>query len=141
MTASQRPIPVPDANSAGHWEAAARHVFALARCPDCQRFSHPPDGICASCGAINPAFEFVPLSGNGRVRSWTVIRQALLPGFDRLVPYVLVDVELAEQADLRVIGRLLDGPEAEVTIGDAVKVEFDDVAEGVSIPEFRLVRA
>ena len=30
------------------------------------------------------------------------------------IPFVLVDVELAEQADLRLIGRLLDGVEAEL---------------------------
>ena len=36
------------------------------------------------------------------------MRQSFLQGFD--VPFVLVDVELVEQADLRLIGRLLDGP-------------------------------
>ena len=32
------------------------------------------------------------MSGRGVVRSWTVVRQSFLPGFD--VPFVLVDVEL-----------------------------------------------
>ncbi len=40
------------------------------------------------------------------------MHQSFLPGFDDLLPFVLVDVELDEQADLRTIGRLLDGPDA-----------------------------
>ena len=38
------------------------------------------------------------------------MRQSFLPGFD--VPFVLVDVELPAQEDLRLIGRLVDGPDA-----------------------------
>ena len=35
------------------------------------------------------------------------MRQSFLPGFDD--PFVLVDVELPAQPDLRLIGRLVDG--------------------------------
>jgi hypothetical protein len=38
-----------------------------------------------------PALEFVPVHGGGTIRSWTLIRDALLPGF-RDGPYLLVDV-------------------------------------------------
>ena len=41
------------------------------------------------------------------------MRQSFLPGFD--VPFVLVDVELLVQADLRLIGRLVDGPDCAPT--------------------------
>jgi hypothetical protein len=64
------------------------------------------------------------------------MRQSFLQGFD--VPFVLVDVELVEQADLRLIGRLLDGPDAPLKIGDAVRLAFEDVAPGVSVPAFTL---
>jgi hypothetical protein len=72
------------------------------------------------------------------VRSWTIIRQSFLPGFDADLPFLLVDVELAEQPELRMIGRLLDGPTAPVRIGAPVSVAFEDVAEGVSVPAFTL---
>jgi len=68
--------------------------------------------------------------------SWTVVRQSFLQGFD--VPFVLVDVELVEQAELRLIGRLLDGPDAPLQIGSDVRVEFEDVAPGLSVPAFSL---
>ena len=78
------------------------------------------------------------MTGNGVVRSWTVIRQSFLPGFD--VPFVLVDVELAEQADLRVIGRLVDGVGAELALGAHVRVVFEDLTAGIAVPAFELVR-
>jgi len=72
------------------------------------------------------------------VRSWTVVRQAFLPGFDDDLPFVLVDVELTEQPGLRLIGRLLDGADAPLEPGDAVRLAFEDVAPGVAVPAFEL---
>lgn len=100
----------------------------------------PPDVVCPHCQSSAPAFEFTPVSGRGTVRSWTVVRQAFLPGFDDDLPFVLVDVELIEQNDLRLIGRLLDGVQADLQIGDDVAVAFEDLAPGVSVPAFELVR-
>jgi uncharacterized protein len=100
----------------------------------------PPDLTCPRCLSPDPAFVFEPISGLGTVRSWTVMRQSFLPGFDDDVPFVLVDVELYEQPDLRMIGRLLDGPEAPVRLGDPVTVAFEDLAPGVAIPAFVLDR-
>lgn len=65
------------------------------------------------------------------------MHQSFLPGFDD-VPFVLVDVELDEQPDLRMIGRLLDGPDAALRLGDRVIVAFEDVAPGIAIPAFEL---
>ena len=133
-----RPLPEPDEQSAPFWEAAADHVLAIARCAQCGRLSLPPDVVCPHCGTTDPAFEFTPVSGRGTVRSWTVVRQAFLPGFDDDLPFVLVDVEIAEEPGLRLIGRLLDGIDAPLTAGDAVKVAFEDVAPGVAVPAFEL---
>jgi uncharacterized protein len=133
-----RPLPEPDEQSAPFWAAAADHVLTIARCARCGRLSLPPDVVCPHCGTTDPAFEFTPVSGRGTVRSWTVCRQAFLPGFDDDLPFVLVDVEIAEEPGLRLIGRLLDGIEAPLAPGDAVKVAFEDVAPGVAVPAFEL---
>lgn len=133
-----RPLPMPDAQSAGYWEAAARHELAIARCGRCGTFAHPPGAVCCACGSIDPNFEWMTMSGKGRVRSWTVVRQALLPGFADLIPFVTVDVELDEQADLRIIGRLLDGMDAPLALDARVAVCFEDIAPGVAVPAFRL---
>jgi len=136
--AAARPVPVPDDRSRGYWDAAAEHVLAMARCSRCGTLAMPPDIVCSHCHSTEPDFIFVPVSGRGIVRSWTVMHQSFLPGFDELVPFVLVDVELDEQADLRTIGRLLDGPDAPLAVGARVVVAFEDLAPGVSVPAFTL---
>jgi uncharacterized OB-fold protein len=135
-----RLLPVPDDSSAAFWSAAAEHVLTVARCGQCGQFAMPPDVVCPHCRTTDPGFEYAPVSGRGTVRSWTVVRQAFLPGFDDDLPFVLVDVELAEQVDLRLIGRLLNGVDAELHVGDGVVVSFEDLAPGVAVPAFELTR-
>jgi hypothetical protein len=133
-----RPVPVPDGLSAPYWTAAARHVLAIARCSRCRSFAIPPGQACPHCGSTDPGYAYQEVSGRGTVRSWTVIRQSFLPGFSADLPFLLVDVELAEQPELRMIGRLVDGPDAPVRIGAPVTAAFEDLAEGVSVPAFTL---
>jgi len=122
--------------SAPFWAATARHELALARCSRCGAFAHPPDVVCPHCGSTDPDFTFVSVSGNGRIRSWTVMRQSFLPGFD--VPFVLVDVELDVQPELRLIGRLLSGETPGLTLGARVRLEFEDLRTDVAVPAFEL---
>lgn len=137
-TTTGRPVPVPDELSAPYWEAAARHVLVLAKCARCGSFAIPPGQACPACGTTDPDYAWTEVSGAGTIRSWTIIRQSFLPGFDDDLPYLLVDVELAEQPELRMIGRLLDGPDAAVETGARVTAAFEDIATGVSVPAFRL---
>lgn len=137
MTNLTRPVPVPDDQSAQYWRAAAAHSLVMPRCPECGELSHPPDIICPHC-LLEVRFEFVAVSGRGAVRSWTVLRKSFLPGFDKDLPFVLVDVELEEKPELRLIGRLMGGLTAALRIGAPVTVAFEDLAPGIAIPAFAL---
>jgi uncharacterized OB-fold protein len=134
----QRPVPVPDERSAPYWSAAAEHVLTIARCSRCGQLSHPPDVVCPRCQHPDPDFTFEPVSGDGTVRSWVILRQSFLPGFEDLIPVVLVDVALNEQPDIRLIGRLLDGAGAALALGDRVRIAFEDLAPGLALPAFTL---
>jgi uncharacterized OB-fold protein len=94
--------------------------------------------VCPECGSTDPQFVAEPVETGGTVRSWTVVRDAFLPGFTDDVPYVIVDVELDVQRDLRMIGRLVDGPDATLHLGDRVFVTFDEIGVGVAVPAFAL---
>lgn len=135
-----RPLPVPDETSAPYWAASAQHVLTVARCRQCGTLTLPPDVVCMGCGSTHPGFEFTAVSGRAVVRSWTVVRQAFLPGFGDDLPFVLVDVELVEQTELRLIGRLLDGVDADLRIGADVQVAFEDLTDEIAVPAFELVR-
>jgi uncharacterized OB-fold protein len=119
--------------SAPFWEATARGELVLARCGRCRRFAQPPEAVCPHCHHTDPGFRFEPAPSTGTVRSWTVIRRSFLPGFE--VPFVLADValDLDDADDVRLIGRLVDGPAAPVHVGDRVAVVFDD-----GVPAFAL---
>jgi len=135
-----KPLPVPDEASSGYWSAAARGELALPRCSACNAFSLPPEIVCPTCGTTEPRYACAPVDGGGVVRSWTVVRDAFLPGFAADVPYVLVDVELDVQVGLRMIGRLVDGVDAPLAIGDRVAVTFDRLTDDVQVPAFRSAR-
>jgi uncharacterized OB-fold protein len=135
---TSKPLPVPDDTSAGYWDAAAQGRLALPRCAVCERFALPPSITCPHCGSSAPHFNFVTVDGGGCIRSWTIVRDAFLPGFNDEVPYVLVDVELDVQQDLRMIGRLVDGPDARLGVGDRVALRFDPLGDGVAVPSFAL---
>jgi uncharacterized OB-fold protein len=132
-------LPVADEISAPYWEACARHVLTLPRCSDCGEFTLPPDISCPNCRSLDPRFVFVEVAGRGRIRTWTVIRHSFLSGFE--LPFLLVDVQLEEQPEVRMIGRLVDGPDVAIAIGDPVAVTFDDLAPGMAVPAFRLTAA
>jgi uncharacterized OB-fold protein len=133
-----KPLPVPDERSAGYWAAAAEHVLAVAQCSRCGQSTMPPGPVCPYCQSTDPAFEFVPTAGTATVRSWTVVHDAFLPAFRDELPFVLVDVELDDHPNIRLIGRLVDGPDAPLHLGDAVTVDFDDLGDGMAVPAFAL---
>ncbi len=132
---SGRILPVADELSAPYWQACAQHVLKLPRCSQCGHFSLPPDITCPHCKSAEPDFTWKEVSGRGRLRTWTVVRHSFLQGFE--LPFVLADVELDDEPGLRMIGRLVDGPDAPLALGERVELAFDDIADGIAIPSFR----
>jgi uncharacterized protein len=94
--------------------------------------------VCPICQHPDPAFTFEAVAGGGTIRSWIIVRQSFLPGFADQLPLVLIDVALDAQPDIRLIGRLLDGSEATLEIGQRVELAFEDLAPDVSVPAFAL---
>jgi uncharacterized protein len=135
---TSRPVPVPDDESAPFWEAAGAGVLVLAQCSRCQQVSHPPGPVCPHCHHTDPAFTFQPVAMSGAVRSWTVVRQSFLPGFEADLPFVLADVAIEGLDDVRLIGRLVDGPDAPLQVGARVGVVFERLDDDVAVPAFEL---
>lgn len=134
----RRPLPVPDELTAPFWAATARGQLHLFRCGDCHRIAHPPPPVCPGCGSTDPRWAPGPVAATGSVESWTVLHQAFLPGFAGDLPLCLVDVAIDAADGARLIGRLLDGPDAPLAVGARVSVAFEHPAAGVAVPAFRL---
>jgi hypothetical protein len=143
MSASPReiakPLPVPDRLSEGFWSAAARHVLALQSCGSCGRIAHPPVVLCPACLSLDARFSDVVVSGRGRLKTWTVMRDAFLPGFRGDVPWVIGETELEDTGGVRLLARVAADPDTAFAIDDPVTTDFEDVAPGIALPVFRLV--
>ena len=135
-----RPLPVSDELSAPIWAAAAEHRLVLARCSRCNTLTHPPDVICPNCNHNDPEFTYEEVGDAATVCSWTVLHQSFVPGFDDLLPLVLVDARLEAPDDVRLIGRLVDSSQEHLRAGDPVTVVFEDLAPGLAVPAFALGR-
>ena len=135
---AERPLPLPDQDTAEFWSGCARHQLLMQRCARCKQFRFYPRPMCPHCNSMES--EWVRMSGRGRVYSWVVARPPVLPAFQSLVPYAVVLVALDEDPELRLVGNLLDCPLEEIRMDMPVEVTFQEVAEGVTLPQWRPAR-
>ncbi|MFA7586425.1 MAG: OB-fold domain-containing protein [Novosphingobium sp.] len=129
---TQKILPVDFDRDTGPFFTAARdHRLVYRHCRDCGRGIHIPSQTCKHCGSLET--EWREASGRGQLFSWTVTRNPTHPAYP--VPYTIVVVSLEEAPDVRLIGRI-DGA-AELEAGQPMQVWFDDVGEGVVLPQWR----
>lgn len=81
-----------------------------SRCPSCGAHFFPAREVCSGC--LTEDLKHVPLSGQGTLYTYTVVRQST-PGFT--VPYLLGYVDLPE--GVRVLGVLHGLAEGQARIG------------------------
>ena len=129
-----KPLPLPDADTAPYWNAVAGHRLICQCCTACGIYAFPPVPRCPECLAPQ-TMEWREMSGHGTVYAYTVMHMALVRGFEP--PYIVAEVELAEQPGLRLTCNILDCAPANVRIGMPVVIAFEDRGAGVSIPQFR----
>ena len=96
----------------GFFERAREGHLTGIRCRGCGEVAIPPKAFCASCGAR--AWEQIPLSGDGTLASYTIIRVAATRHAAE-VPYAVGVVRLKEGAAL--FGRVVDVPFEKLCVG------------------------
>lgn len=135
-SAAEFPRPLPEYGSEPFWEGCNAERLLLQRCAACQRLRWHPAPICTSCQ--HDGYTWEPVSGRGRIHTWTVVTHPVHPGAIGRVPYVVVEVALEEQPDLRLISNLVDVAPDRITMGAPVAVFFARQATGQKLPVFRL---
>ncbi|PEQ10394.1 DNA-binding protein [Novosphingobium sp. PC22D] len=130
LAAGPRQLPGLEPETAFYWTSGADGVLRIQCCEACGHWQHPPFPRCAKCASEDVAPR--PVSGKGRIASYTVNHEKWLPGLE--VPFVFAAVELAEQAELYVFTNIL-APVESVTRGMAVEVRFER-HEDVWLPMF-----
>ena len=110
-------------------------AIVVQRCASCATLQHPPEEVCAACGAM--AFDHVELAPTGTVHSLTVVHYAANAALADAVPYTVVLVSLDDAPQLRVVGNL-DG---DVAIGLPVVATWErrvaDDGTEILLPQWR----
>lgn len=108
-----------------------RYRLVGRRCRACGKINFPPKAVCKYCQR-GSSFEDVQLSGRGAVYSFTVIAGGGAPPEFAAEArckgsYPVLIVELEEGP--RVIGQMVNPPEAGINIGMPVKAVFRRIYE------------
>jgi len=124
--------------SAEFWEATRDGRLLVQWCTACDKVIFYPRAFCPGCGrtAVGEGGEWRTASGKATIHSFTIEHNPAATGatFSGGEPYVVALVELAEGP--RLLSNIVGVPPAAVTCEMPVKVVFDDVAEGISLPKF-----
>jgi uncharacterized OB-fold protein len=128
-----KPLPsMQDLNGEFH-KHCARGELRFQRCDDCAAWRHPPRVLCARCGS--PLASWQPVSGRGRIFTWTVTHQPLHPAFAHDVPYATVVTELEE--GIRLVSGTRDLPLTTLRLDLPVQVILEDASDDLKLPYVR----
>jgi uncharacterized protein len=114
------------------WASVAAGALRLQRCAECGRFRFPPGACCPDCLSTEASWE--PVSGQGRVLSWTVFHRQYLPAYPP--PTICVAVRLAEGPIF--IGNIDPAAAPGLAIDAEVEMIYGTHPDGYSLPRFRL---
>jgi uncharacterized protein len=123
-TAPTRIAPFVDDDNREFWTSGESGSLRLPFCVACDHWIFPPVRLCATCGS---EAEHRPVSGRGRVFTYTVNHHAFNP--EVTVPYVIAIVELIEQDGLRFTTNIVNCQPEAVTVGLPVQVLFEAQGE------------
>ena len=126
-----RPLPLVNATTKPHFDAARERRFAMQRCPR-DGFFFYPRSRCPRC--LGDDWRWETASGRGAVHSFTVDRTGHVPALAKLAPYAIAIVELDDGP--RCTARLVDCDVEQVRVGMRVEAAYEDV-EGGTVVHFK----
>ncbi len=134
-TPSAKPLPTPanEELSRPFWEAAKRHQLIMPRCNACGNVFFYPREACPEC--LGADLGWTPVSGRGRVHSYTIVHQAANAAFQPDAPYAYAVIQLDQGP--RLVSNVVDCPIEDVTVDMPVTATFDDVTPEVTLVKFK----
>ena len=113
------------------WEAAKRHELVMPRCTTCDHIFFYPREECPRC--FSTTLEWTPVSGRGRLHSFTIVYQPANAAFRDEAPHVYAVVQLDEGP--RLVSNVVQCDPESVRVDMPLVAVFDDVT-----PEWTLVK-
>jgi uncharacterized OB-fold protein len=128
----KRPLPMLTEANRFFWTSGADGNLRFLRCSACSNYLHPPVPVCDKCLSMEQ--EIVVVSGRATLAAVTVNHQMWIPTIEP--PYVVGIVEIEEQPSVRLTTNIIHCAQADLRIGMALEVEFEE-NEDVFLPMFR----
>lgn len=129
-----RKLPALNPDTAPFWQGGQHGKLMIHHCTPCARYFHPPAPICPRCASLDVGPR--PVSGKGKVLSFTINHQQWVPGLD--VPYVVAIIELDDQKGLHFVSNVIGCQPEDVAIDMPVRVSFSQV-EDIWLPLFERI--
>ena len=129
----EKPLPRPDAERKPFWDYCRQHELRMQKCTVCGRLNSPSTFFCPN--DLSDKFEWVKLSGKGKVFSYAVVRQPYHKAFAKDLPYVIASIELEEGP--RMMSNVVGIKPEDIKIDMPVEVFFEDVTSEVCLPKFK----
>ena len=116
------------------WDAAGENRLVVPRCTRCGTFRLPPLPMCHVCQS--EGFDWVELSGEGTVYTYTVVHHPLHPDLNAVCPYVsgVVELDGTQGEGARLLVNIIDCKPEEIRIGSRVRIVFDGENEDLPTP-------
>ena len=125
-----RPRPAITQDNAFWFEGARAHRLLIQHCTSCGTLRHPPLPACGVCGSLE--WDTVESSGRGTLYSYAVVHYPQVASFEYPLPIGLIELEEGTRVVANLGGVELD----DIVIGMAVRAEFVDHDEELSLPVF-----
>lgn len=132
--AYDKPLPEITETNRPFWDSVKAHGMKLPKCAGCGKFHAPPRDFCPHCLSGDMTWEAV--RGTGEVYSFIVMHQIYNPAFKADAPYNVAMVQLDEGP--RLVSNVI-GPNDRITIGDRVRVVYDDVTGERTLHRFERI--
>ncbi len=129
-TRPPRPRPALTQDNAFWFEGARAHRLLIQHCTSCGTLRHPPLPACATCGSLE--WDTVEASGRGTLYSYVVVHYPQVAAFEYPLPIGLVELE----EGTRVVANLGGVAPDDITVGMALRAEFVDHDDELSLPLF-----
>ena len=130
------PVPVPTPTALPFWDGTKENKIMIQWCRICDTTIWYPREFCPNCIEIDVSPEWIEASGQGRIHTFSIIRQAAHPYFQEKVPYLFGVVELAE--GVRMYTNFLM-PVDEAECGLPVEPVFKEISEDFTIVQWQPV--
>jgi uncharacterized protein len=127
-TTEQRKLPAPLTNPENQpfYDATAKGTLLVGKCNECGAYHYYPRRLCPHC--FSDRTEWVAAAGSGTIYSYSTMHRGVP------VPYTIAYVTLTEGVTM--MTNIVDFAPGSLTIGQKVKVTFQEAEGGAKIPMF-----